>query len=175
MNKTSLSALYRRLTSANAPALDAEDIAAAADGTLADDRRDAVAGAIAASPVHARVVRMLRELRTDSEALAFGIARTERDAAHRRHERSDRRIATGRRYGQVTRWATAMAACLVAVVGFWTQRHVQTESPRAHAVAKADRIFTSRDTISHLTMDGPRSKPSVEGDRLFRDDFSGGG
>ena len=175
MNK-SLSALYRRLTSANAPALDAEDVAAAADGTLADDRREAVAGAIAASPVHARVVRMLRELKTDSEALAFGVARTERDAAHRRHERSDRRIAAGRRHGQVTRWATAMAACLVAVVGFWTQRHVQNEAPRAHAmVAKADRIFSSSDTISRLSMDGPHGqKPTVEQDRLFRADFSGG-
>lgn len=170
MNKTSLSALYRRLTSAHAPALDAADVAAAADGTLADDRREAVAGALAASPAHASVARMLRELRTDSEALAFGVARIERDAAHRRHERSDRRIAAGRRHGQVTRWATALAACLVAVVGFWTQRHVERDAPRTHAlVARAD-------TISHLSMDGARAeKASVKGDRLFHADFSGGG
>ena len=175
MNKTSLSALYRRLTSANAPALAAEDVAAAADGTLADDRREAVAGVLAASPVHARVVRMLRELRGESEALAAGVARTEREVAHRRHQRSDRRVAAGRRYGQVARWVTAMAACLVAVVGFWSQRNLQTEA-RPHAVAKADTIFNSNDEIARFSMDGTAQphKVHVEGDRLFHADFSGG-
>jgi len=69
------------------------------------------------------------------------------------------------------RGATAMAACLVAVVGVWTLRHTQTHAPatRMHQVAKADEI-------SSFGMEGQaqQHKTPVEGDRLFRADFSGG-
>jgi len=67
------------------------------------------------------------------------------------------------------RWATAMAACLVAVVGVWTLRHPQSHaSPtRMHQVAKSDRI-------SSFGMEGPQHKTPVQGDRLFHADFSGG-
>jgi hypothetical protein len=171
MNKTSLSALYRRLTAIAATStLDADDCAAAAEGTLAADRREGVAQALAGSPRDAKVVRMLRDLKSDSEALAFGVARTQRDAAHRTRE-THRRVAAGHRFGGTMRWATAMAACLVAVVGVWTLRHAQTHAPatRMHQVAKADEI-------SRFGMEGPaqQRKTPIEGDRLFRADFSGG-
>jgi anti-sigma factor RsiW len=162
MNKTSLSSLYRRLTATATPALEADDLAAAADGTLAAGRRDGVAAKLAASPAEAKVVRMLRELRTDSEALAFGIARTGRATAT--HDRP--RIAAGRRHANVMRWTAAMAACLVAVVGVFTLRQPHTATmPTAHTVARADVIFTDHE----LT----RPKTPVEGDELFRGNFNG--
>lgn len=169
MNKTSLSALYRRLTATVAtPALDADDLASAAEGTLAADRRESIAQTLAGSAREANVVRMLRELKTDSEALAFGIARTQRDTAHR--TRDAHRHVAAERFGGAMRWATAMAACLVAVVGVWTLRHTQSHAPtaRMQQVAKSDRI-------SNFSMEGPaQHKAPVEGDRLFHADFSGG-
>jgi hypothetical protein len=177
----SLSSLYRRLTAGNAtPAADAADLAAVADGSLASDRRESTARVLAASSVHANVVHVLRDLKADSEALAADVSRTQRETTHRRQQRGDRRIAaSGRRFGGAMRWATAMAACLVAVVGVWSLRHGQTGAPstaRAHAtvVARGDVIFSERDRISAFGMDAPKAhKVRVEGDRLFHSDFNG--
>jgi hypothetical protein len=188
MNKTSLSALYSRLTAGRltaesaTPAPDAADLASAAEGTLAADRRDGVAQALAASSANAKVVHMLRDLKTESEALAADVSRTQRETTHRRHQRGERCIAAnGRRFGGALRWATAMAACMVAVVGVWTLHHAQTRgSPvvqRHSAVASSDVIFSEQDRIFSVGMDGPspRHKSRVEGDRLFHADFSGNG
>jgi hypothetical protein len=164
MTKTSLSSLYRRLTATAAPALEADEIAAASEGTLADGRRDEVAARLAASPADAKVARLLRELKTDSEALAFGIARIERDAGHDR-QRTGHRTAAGRRHANVMRWTAAMAACLVAVVGVFTLRQPHTMSPNpAHTVARADVIFRDHE----LTRKTP-----AKGDELFRGNFNG--
>ena len=98
MNRMSLSSLYRRLTpGTDAVALDAGDLAAAADGTLAADRREHVAQVLASSSAQANVVRMLRDLKSESETLAADVARTARETTHRRHQRGDRRIAASRR------------------------------------------------------------------------------
>ncbi len=168
MTKTSLSSLYRRLTQASAaPAIEADDIAAAADGTLPVDRRDAVAAMLASAPAHAKLARMLRELKTDSEALAFGMARAERNATHRVPQRVERHAAAGRRFAVATRWAGAMAACLVAVVGVFALRHpapAPTTAPIAHTVARADVIFSDAELSRGKA---PRK------DELFRGDFSG--
>ena len=167
MTDKSLSSLYRRLTAKPAPvALDAETLASAAEGTLA---REDVAEVLARSPREAALVRMLGALRGESETLAADVARTTRETAtHRRFARTERRVASGRRHSGVTRWATALAACLVAVVGVFSLRHstVPTTQPQTHAIAKADRI-------SHFGMeaDGAAGKS----DELFRSDFSGGG
>src|SRR5262249_2336779 len=135
-----------------------------ADGRTNDD----VAGALARSPREAALVRMLGALKAESETLAADVARTTREMTHRRHARTTQRVAAGRRHSKVTRWATALAACLVAVVGVFSVRHstVPTTQPPAHAIAKADRI-------SHFGMeqDGAAGKP----DELFRSDFSSGG
>lgn len=183
MNRPSLSKLYRRLASgdtATVPALNAEDLAAAADGALSADRRETVAEALAASPLHARVMQMLRDLKAHSQTLAADVALAQRDTTHRRQQRGVRRIAAHRRFGGVTRWAAALAACLVAVVGIWTQRHPVTTpdaiTSSTHAVARADVIFSTRDRIFGVGMDNGEHGQSVrhEGDHLFRTDFSGG-
>jgi hypothetical protein len=168
MTDKSLSALYRRLTARTAPlALDADALASAADGAPASDQ---VAEVLARSPREAALVRMLGALRAESETLAADVARTTRETTHRRHARTEHRVAAGRRHSGVTRWATALAACLVAVVGVFSLRHsaVPTTQPQthAHAIAKSDRI-------SHFGMeqDGAGGKP----DELFRSDFSSGG
>jgi hypothetical protein len=165
MNKTSLSSLYRRLTATAAPALEADEIAAAAEGTLAAERRDDVAAKLAASPAEAKVARMLRELKTDSEALAFGIARTQRDTATHDRQRTEHRTAAGRRHANVMRWTAAMAACLVAVVGVVTLRQPHTTSANpVHTVARADVIFSDHELAR---------KTPVKGDELFRGNFNG--
>jgi hypothetical protein len=174
MTKTSLSSLYRRLTPASAaPALDAEDLVAVADGTLSAERRDDIAMALAASPSQAKLAHVLRDLKSDSEALAFGIARTER-STHRAPERVQRHVAAGRRFASASRWAGAMAACLVAVVGVFTLRQSSApmSSPAPHSVARAgatsnahDRIFSDADLM--------HGKAPAKGDELFRGDFSG--
>ena len=169
MNERSLSALYRRLTAGPAPlALDAETVASAADGTLAADGRDSAAEILARSPREAALARMLGALKGESEALAADVARTTRESTHRRQARTERRVASGRRHAGVTRWATALAACLIAVVGVFSVRHstAPTAPTQTHAIAKADRI-------SHFGMeaDGAASKS----DELFHSDFSGGG
>jgi hypothetical protein len=181
MNKTSLSALYHRLTAVSAaPAPDAADLASAAEGSLAADRRESIAEVLATSSAHAKVVHVLRDLRAESETLAADVSRTQRETTHRRHQRGERRIAANRRFGGALRWATAMAACLVAVVGVWTLRHAQKSEPagaRNHAaVARADTIFSERDRIFAMGMELPKThKVRVEGDRLFHADFGGNG
>jgi len=181
MTKTSLSSLYRRLTAgaSAAPALDGDDIAAAAEGTLPADRRERVAGALAASPAHADAVRMLRDLNAESAALAEGVARARRDTTHRRHQRTERRIAAGHRFVSARRWAAAIAACLVAVVGLWSVRHAQmSEAPAVgtHSVARADVIFSPGDFGVHdrIFSDSDAHSKAKPNDELFRSDFSGG-
>src|SRR6187402_748073 len=99
MNKISLSALYQRMTVNQSAAGDvsSEDLAAVAEGSLAADRRDAAASAIAASSAQAKLVRMLRDLAPESATLASAIGNTERVTGHRRHQRGERRIAVERR------------------------------------------------------------------------------
>ena len=186
MNKMSLSNLYRRLTQGqDAVALDAGDLAAAAEGTLPADRREYVAQALASSSSQARVVQVLRDLNADSETLAANVARTSRETSHRRHQRGERRVAASRRGSGMQRWVAA-AACLVAVVGAWTL-HKNNARPdaaaaSAAAVARADLIFTTRESGSHDRIFGGvmdsvaqhGNKPRHEGDQVFHADFSGG-
>ena len=186
MNRMSLSSLYRRLSQgADAVALDAGDLAAAAEGTLAADRREHVAQAVASSSAQANVVRMLRDLKSESETLAADVARTACETTHRRHQRGDRRVAASRRVSGIRRWAAA-AACLVAVVGAWTLHQNKSRpdaaAASAAAVARADVIFSTREAGSHdrIFGDADRSlaqhgkKARREGDQLFHGDFSGG-
>jgi hypothetical protein len=140
MTKTSLSSLYRRLTATATPAPETDDVAAQ----------------LAASPVGSKVAAMLRELRTDSEALAFGIARAQRDTA--------KQSAPARRHASVMRWSAAMAASLVAAIGIFALRQPHT-TPAQHTVAKADVIFSDHE----LT----RPKAPAKGDELFRGNFNG--
>jgi hypothetical protein len=191
MTRTSLSDLYRRFTQADAPkahAVEADDLAAAAEGSLAADRREAVAGVLASSPAHASLLRVLRDLKSDSATLASGIADSECDTAHRRrHATGTRRIATHRRSG-ASRWA-ALAACLVAVIGAWSVHHSRSgsgdmQSGARSTLARADTIFSTHDRIfggddifgggmdkKSRHADG---KPHASGDRVFHGDFSGG-
>lgn len=187
MNKVSLSSLYRRLTDAKpADALDAGDLAAAAEGTLPADRREQVAESLASSPAQAKLVRMLRALQSDSDVLAADVSRTSSETTHRRHARTDRRIAAGRRSRGIQRWVAA-AACLVAVVGAWSLQHKASRpdaaSASAAAVARTDVIFQmhepgSQDRIFGGAMDAGLAqhgkKVRREGDELFHGDFSGG-
>jgi hypothetical protein len=140
MNNTSLSSLYRRLTATATPAPETDDVAAQ----------------LAASPVGSKVAAMLRELRTDSEALAFGVARTQRDTA--------KQSAAVRRHASVMRWSAAMAASLVAAIGIFALRQPHT-TPAQHTVAKADVIFSDHE----LT----RPRTPAKGDELFRGNFNG--
>jgi hypothetical protein len=140
MTKTSLSSLYRRLTASATPAPETDDVAAQ----------------LAASPVGSKVAAMLRELRTDSEALAFGIARAQRDTA--------KQSAPARRHASVMRWSAAMAASLVAAIGIFALRQPHT-TPAQHTVAKADVIFSDHE----LT----RPKAPAKGYELFRGNFNG--
>lgn len=176
MSRTSLSELYRRLTASAAPTVEADELAAVADGTLAAERRDRVAETLAASAPQAAIAHVLRDLRTDSEALAADVGRVRRDTTHRRHRREERRVTGGRRFGGVARWTAAAAACLVAVLGVWTQRHVQpTAVPAAsaqHALVRGDVIFSTRDKIFGGGMDA-RASTQGRGDDLFHGDFSG--
>ncbi len=102
---------------------------------------------------------MLRELRTDSEALAFGIARVQRDTA--------KQTAPVRRHANVMRWTAAMAASLVAAIGVFALRQQDTTPamPAAHTVARADEIFSDREMT--------RPKAPAKGDELFRGSFNG--
>jgi hypothetical protein len=67
-----------------------------------------------------------------------------------------------------------MAACLVAVVGLWTLRQAEMRPAQRPALVRADVIFSTRDTISNFSMEGPASPAKTHGDRLFRSDFAGG-
>ncbi|HEX5122198.1 MAG TPA: hypothetical protein VFV97_03045 [Rhodanobacteraceae bacterium] len=138
----SLSSLYRRLT-ATAPAPATDD----------------VGEQLAAASAGSKIAAMLRELRTDSEALAFGIARVQRDTA--------KQTAPVRRHASVMRWTAAMAASLVAAIGVFAirQQHTTPAMPAAHTVARADEIFSDREMT--------RPKAPAKGDELFRGSFNG--
>jgi hypothetical protein len=180
MNSTSLSNLYGRLTRSNVAAVvEADDLVAAAEGTLTRDRCEPVAQALAGSAAHAKLAHVLRDLAADSAALASDVARVRRGTMHRRPQRTERRVDNVRRFAAGTRWVAGMAACLVAVVGFWALRHAELRSAatptQAHgpALVRADVIFSARDTISNFGMDGP-AQAKAQGDRLFRSGFAGG-
>lgn len=174
MNRTSLSKLYSRLTRTNAVALDADDLVAASEGELTPARREAVAHALGESAAHARLAHVLRDLAGDSDALASDVARVRRDAAHRRPQRTERRVGANRRSAAGMRWAAGMAACLVAVVGLWTLRHVEMRQAPANSPALVH-AGVVRDTISNFGMDGPNASANARGDHLFRGDFAGAG
>lgn len=139
---SSLSSLYRRLT-ATTPASASDD----------------VGEQLAASPAGSKIAAMLRELRTESEVLAFGVARVQRGTA--------KHAAPPRRRANVMRWTAAMAASLVAAIGVFAirQQHTTATLPTAHTVARADRIFSDRE------MSQP--KAPAKGDELFRGSFNG--
>ena len=177
MNENSLSALYRRLTASAPISLDAEAIAGAADASGVDHDASSVE-AIAGSAAGSKLVRMLAALRSDSETLAGNVERMRRDAGHRRDVRTDRRIAAARpqrRHGAL-RWATALAACLVAVVGMFTlHRDRVAPAPVAQQHVVADVIFSTRDTIFRVGMESPHSQATTtRGDHLFHADFGNG-
>jgi hypothetical protein len=174
MNDMNLSRLYARLTRTNAVALDADDVVAACEGTLTPERRETIARALGESAAPAKLAHVLRDLAGDSEALAADIARVRRDMAHRHPQRTERRLGANRRIGFGMRWAAGMAACLVAVVGLWTLRHAEMRPAQRPALVRADVIFSTRDTISNFSMEGPASPAKTHGDRLFRSDFAGG-
>jgi hypothetical protein len=176
MNDTNLSRLYGRLTRANAASLGADDLVAASEGTLAPERRDAVARTLSESSAQAKLAHVLRDLAGDSDALAADVARVRRDTAHRRLQRTERRVGANRRIAASLRWAAGMAACLVAVVGLWTLRHAEMRQAPVHhpALVRADVIFSTRDTISNFSMDGASAPANARGDHLFRGDFAGG-
>ena len=176
MNDMNLSRLYTRLTRTNAVALDADDVVAACEGTLTPERRETIARALGESAAHAKLAHVLRDLASDSDALAADVARIRRDTAHRRPQRTERRVGAHRRIAASLRWAAGMAACLVAVVGLWTLRHAEMQQAPVHrpALVRADVIFSTRDTISNFSMEGPASPAKTHGDRLFRSDFAGG-
>jgi hypothetical protein len=203
MNDARLADLYRRLYAA-APrheALDEEVLLAASEGRVDAPRKSAVAGVLARSPAQAALVRLLRELRPESEALAAGLTRVAgarpgdgrhhptahpRRSAPVRHAPAMRRTARTR----IHRWS-AVAACLVAVLGVWSwqhsadirdatiSRHVaqdqaliadQLQVSQDSVAARSDIIFTTRDGIFHGGMD---TRAGRSADRLFRAGFNG--
>jgi len=128
------------------------------------------------TPAHADLARMMRELEPASEALAADVSRVSRDAGHRRHQRSDRRIAATRRFGGgMQRWVAA-AACLVAVFGAWTlhgtKQRPETVAPHTTVASRGDVIFSTRDTIFGAGMEHSTKERS---DHLFSGGFSGNG
>ncbi len=179
MNDNRLAQLYRGLTarSAGPVALDADTLVAAAAGTLPADRREAVAGRLAASPSEAELVRMLAVLEDDSRALAADLARHDRSHG-RRHERRTQRTtaaAPAARRAAKVRWA-GVGACLMAVLGLWSTHRVGPGSidgspSGLYAEHRSDRIFTTKDSIfawsqgESSVQDGP--------DKLFRSEFNG--
>lgn len=116
MNDTSLSNLYRRMTSRSTAGIDAAELAAVATGEeLAPERREAVAAVLAGSAAHASLARMLRDLQPESEALVEAVG-TRRHAAHPLRNRETRVAAGARRHhgrGHGLRWVGALAACFV--------------------------------------------------------------
>lgn len=190
MSERSLSRLYRRLTARPSPedgaVLDAAAMVAIAEADLPASGRDAVVHALSRSSTHSALLRMLRELRTDSVVLAQGLAGG-RDTRHPVREREGRRAAAGARRRAEGEWnpgqgVVALAACLVAVVGVWSMhlsgsRDVATDAAAAGQVARVDRIFTSSDEIfsaamgNALASQGPRRQD--EPDHVFRSGFTG--
>lgn len=186
MNDMSLSSLYRRMTArAASPGVDATELAAAAAGAdhLPADRREAVVAALAASPAHASLARMLRELRPESEALAEAV-RDRRHAAHPLRGRETRIAAGARRHhghGHGLRWVGAVAACFVFAFALTFRQgeaptHWNDVAASASSAALPDRIFTTRDRIFASSDDAPRGNGGdARGDQLFQANFAIGG
>lgn len=199
MNDEQIANLYRRMTAGDAAGLDVARVLAATEaGTRAE--RAATATRLAASSTEAALVRMLRALHADSERLAAGLARGSGETARPAHVRrgaaaaypvalpATRRRARARRIG---RWS-ALAACLVAVLGVWSWQHTADirgaamdrqanqeftvsdpqETSADRLASRGDLIFTSRDDIFHAPMD-PLDRHAGGGDQLFRAGFNG--
>lgn len=183
MNNTSLSRLYRRLTSTRAQsvAIDAADLVSVSSGDAGDmaaERRDAVVARLAESPRDADLARMLHALQPASAALA-GKVNDRRSSAHPMRDRVARPMHAARRAPhRQLRWAGGLAACLAVAlgVGMWHNRPVENWQNVATSVTTAqlpDRIFTSRDKIFASSEGGAHHQRARGGDELFRGDFSG--
>lgn len=176
MNDNRLSVLYRELTARTAgPAsLDADTLAAAAAGTLPADQREAAASRLAVSPSEAELVRMLAVLEDDSEALACDLARLARTHGRRQGRRERHQAAPARPLAAPLRWA-GMAACLMAVFGLWSAQHMGPgigSGTSAQAGYKADRIFTTKDSIFAWS-NGEGVAQTERSDQLFNSAFNG--
>lgn len=200
MNDLNIANLYRRMTARGArrDVLDADAVLAVSEGGLVTADRSAAVAALAESPAEASLVRMLRELRVDSELLATRLqrecGRRTRQAVHPRRSATVRHAPAMRRHAmhaRIGRWS-ALAACLVAVLGLWSWQHTadirdatltrqasedralsdQLAASRDLVAARGDIIFTTRDDIFGAGME-PRGTAAQTGDRLFRAGFNG--
>lgn len=176
-NGASLSQLYRRMAQqgVDAAGIDADGLVAAASGQV----DEALANALAGSPAHADLARLLRELEPASAELADSVRRQacihpQRDRAASRPVHQGRRVA---RRG--ARWFGGLAvaaglAMALGIVGLW---HGPLQSPHvpetAHVASAPDRIFASNDRIFAASESAhPAASPHGR-DKLFRGDFSG--
>lgn len=177
MTDASLSRLYRsaaaRVPSADAAMLDAATLTELSAGRWSG-RRDELADVLSRSPAHGAILRMLRELESDSAALASRVNTLLRPA-HERGRAGWRPAAGARRLGRGLRWA-GLAACLMvaSVVGL---RHLPIgggaqPTPMMQAQLP-DRIFTAKDRIFSYH-DAPQATGEANADGLFRSDFNGG-
>jgi hypothetical protein len=178
MTERSLSNLYRRMgaeaVSGAAGLLDARTLVDAACGGLTGDRRDEVAALLSRSPPQTDLVRLLRELEPDAAKLVQAV-HARAALGHARHGRSLHHAETARRHTRQLRWA-GLAACLILIFGalVWNPglRNAEMSSdPMAEAMAKPDRIFTSKDRIFSITDD---RAPQAAADSVFRSDFNEG-
>lgn len=182
-----LAAHLRALHADDAMQLDADDLAALAEGRVDAARRDALLAVLAESPADADLVKMLRELAPDSERLASA-ARGERG-----HSRGHRRVAAGashrhhvprRRaaFGFAGAGIAAALVCALAVVGWQQLASTNTASQPTAAVAAPD---TVGDGIFHAPMDGARTADNdapadqifhagMQGDAIFQASFKRG-
>lgn len=200
MNDLHLAHLYRRLTgpAPHHEMLDVDALVAASEGKLAVAHRPVVAAALAISSADAALVRMLRELHGESAHLAAQVGSDAGQIAHPRRFGLMRHAPASRHSGnrrsarsRMGRWS-AMAACLVAVLGLWSWQHTadvrdatmsrqaaqdramvdQLALSRNSIAARGDLIFTTRDDIFHAPME-PRGASAGTGDRLFHAGFNG--
>ena len=180
MTDNSLSRLYRLSTGSRVGAaaqFDADTLVAAAAGTLAAGNRAQVMAAVADSPAHADVVRLLRELAPASAELSQACG--ERTVvAHARMGRQRQHAAPASRFRNGMRWS-GLAACLSLAFGVWAWQAHQQQADSAQfaameAAMKPDRIFTSQDQIFTARIDAGHSQPvRTHADGLFQADFNG--
>lgn len=138
----SLSHLYRHMNAnLRVDTLDVDTLMRSAAGTVPADRVEAVAETLAASPVHADLVRLLRALEPAAAALAReATLATALQHTHRGH--GDRRAAAGARRDRRGWQLGALAACLIAGVTLWTSRpHPAPLADDASLAARGDVIF----------------------------------
>jgi anti-sigma factor RsiW len=179
MTDRSLSSLYRRLNaqpqSRAEGLLDADTLVAAASGSLSGDRRDEVAARLSRSDLQTDLVRMLRELAPEAEALA-SVVNERKAQPHQRTGRNVRHAATARQRPAALRWS-GLAACFAIAIGAvsWHQhkQHLEEEAMIAamEAAARPDRIFTSTDRIFSTRVDAGAGHGHE--DRLFNSSFNG--